>query len=69
MAESVHAVLDMPHEGDAILVGARAEVIHRFPGLSRVEGLARDQEGRVLYVSDEDDVIRTRFFTSDPTVV
>lgn len=69
VAESTHVVLDVPNEGDAILVGAPAEIVHHFTGLSRVEGLARDQEGRVLYVSDEDDVIRTRFFTSDPAAV
>lgn len=37
------------------------EHVHTFEGLTRVEGIASDS-GTILYVSDEDETVRTRFF-------
>ncbi len=54
---------------EAILVSAPAEVIHHIPGAVAGRGPRARSGGRVLYVSDEDDVIRTRILASDSTAV
>jgi hypothetical protein len=41
-----------------------AEHVHTFDGLTRVEGIAADADA-MLYVSDEDNSVRTRFFGGD----
>ena len=72
VAESVHVVADLPDlAAEApVQVDLPVEVVHAFEGLSRVEGLAIDEQGRAMYVSDEDSTVRTRFFSSgDMTVL
>ena len=71
VAESVHVVGDLPGrlEARAVVQAMDIEVVHRFDGLFRVEGLAADAKGRFLYVSDEDNTVRTRFFTPGSTSV
>jgi hypothetical protein len=45
-------------------VALEAEHQHTFTGLTRVEGIAGDN-GALLYVSDEGESVRMRFFTDD----
>lgn len=67
VAESVHVVCDLPEmtAEEPVLHQVPVELIHAFDGLSRVEGLAFDDDGHALYVSDEDETVRTRFFSPD----
>lgn len=61
-AESAHWRAALPRIGtERAAAAVAAEHVHTFEGLHAVEGLAADA-GRVLYVSDEDRVVRTRFF-------
>lgn len=68
MAESAHVVTKYPGGTKRRLRKCRATLEHRFDGWYRVEGLT-DDAGRFLYVSDEDDLVRTRFFASGNTSI
>lgn len=61
--ESAHWRAPLPDLPDAFATTViSAEHVHTFTGLTRVEGIAAD-DGAILYVSDEDESVRTRFFT------
>lgn len=69
VAQSAHIVTKYPGGTKRRLRKCEATVEHHFEGLYRVEGLT-DDAGRFLYVSDEDNIVRTRFFASgDSSIV
>lgn len=62
-ALSSHWRVTLP-DGEGLHLIEGAEHIHTFEGLTRVEGLAVDADGHYMFVSDEDNTVRTRFFGS-----
>lgn len=68
VAQSTHLVATYPGGTKTLLRQCEARVQHCFDGLYRVEGLT-DDAGRFLYVSDEDNIVRTRFFSSGDTSI
>ena len=57
---------EVPDTDGVAVVRLRAERVRAFDGQRRVEGLA-EVDGSFLYVSDEDDRVRTRFFAPSST--
>lgn len=63
--ESAHWTVPLPSLPGALEAAALEPMhVHTFAGLTRVEGIAADH-GTVMYVSDEDDAVRTRFFDAE----
>ena len=63
--ESAHWRAPLPDLAEAFTTTVLdAEHVHTFDGRTRVEGIAAD-DGAMLYVSDEDSSVRTRFFGGD----
>jgi hypothetical protein len=61
-SESAHWTVSVPDLPTALEARTlTADHVHTFTGLTRMEGIAA-AEGTVLYVSDEEDTVRTRFF-------